>query len=364
MLLCSCTQQNEKNISTQVVKGYADLVLTNYQDSLETAKKLQEAINAFINNPTQETLDAAKKSWLTARVYYNQTEGYRFYDGPIDDEDGPEALLNAWPMDEVYIDYVAGNANGGIINNTAMTITAENLISLNEKDGDANISTGYHAIEFLLWGQDLSTDDAGQRSYKDYVDAKNHERRAQYLQVVANLLIKHLQHLVDEWSDSENPNYRTQFLKLQPQEAIQKILTGIHELSTGELPGERMAVALTNHDQEDEHSCFSDNTCLDIRDNQKSMSNIYFGTYKGLNKNLDVKGIHDWLTTKDPELAKQIQSQIAVVESSIAALTKHRFDRLIAADNPEGNTLVKNTIKALNEQGELFAKALEKAKAK
>ena len=77
--------------------------------------------------------------------------------------DGPEGLINAWPLDEAYIDYVEGDPAAGVVNDpdTYPTIDAELLTSLNEQGGEANISTGWHAIEFLLWGQDLSTDGPG-----------------------------------------------------------------------------------------------------------------------------------------------------------------------------------------------------------
>ncbi|WP_372366238.1 imelysin family protein [Candidatus Uabimicrobium sp. HlEnr_7] len=360
LILSSCTNKTEQSVAGEVVKGYADLVLTNYQDSLETAQELRNALYTFVEAPSKDTQNAAKKSWLKARVFYDQTEAYRFYNGPIDDEDGPEGLLNAWPLDEAYIDYVKGNENAGIVNNVNVEISKSQLIKMNEANGDENISTGYHAIEFLLWGQDLSKEEAGKRSHNDYVDVKNAKRRGDYLKIVADLLVENLETLVSEWSENKKDNYRAKFLALNHSEAIHKILTGLHELSTGELPGERMAVALTNHDQEDEHSCFSDNTCLDIRDNQRSMVNVYLGTYAGLHKKIEVKGIHYWLKTKDESLATSIKSKIASIDTFIAKMSKHRFDRLIASDNPEGNKLVKNTIKVLSEQGELFAKALKK----
>ena len=39
-------------------------------------------------NPTPATLEAAKRAWLLARDDYGPTEAYRFYGGPIDNEDG------------------------------------------------------------------------------------------------------------------------------------------------------------------------------------------------------------------------------------------------------------------------------------
>ena len=148
------------------VEHYAAGVHAAYAASLASATELDEAIDAFVADPTDDTLAAAKDAWLAARDDYGLTEAFRFYGGPIDnEEDGPEGLINAWPLDEAYIDYVEGDPAAGIINDPDAypTIDAELVTSLNEQGGEANISTGWHAIEFLLWGQDLSADGPGAR---------------------------------------------------------------------------------------------------------------------------------------------------------------------------------------------------------
>ena len=197
-----------------VVDHYAAGVHAAYEASLESATELDAAIDAFLADPTDETLEAAKQAWLTARDDYGLTEAFRFYGGPIDNEtDGPEGLINAWPLDEAYIDYVEGDPAAGVVNDpdTYPTIDAELITSLNEQGGEANISTGWHAIEFLLWGQDLSTDGPGERPVTDYTTADNADRRGTYLAVTSDLLLEHLTGLVEAWApDAEN--YRAEFV--------------------------------------------------------------------------------------------------------------------------------------------------------
>ncbi|MCA9948788.1 MAG: hypothetical protein KDE48_04020, partial [Anaerolineales bacterium] len=197
IVLVACGSKAETNLAASkndVVNNYADIVYANYEDSLTTAVELHAALETFIANPSEETHQAAKDAWLAAREPYGQTEAFRFYGGPIDDENGPEGLLNAWPLDEAYIDYVAGMPESGIINNLAEypEITAELLESLNEVGAEENISTGYHSIEFLLWGQDLSANGNGERPYTDYTTAPNAERRGHYLLAASDLLVSHL----------------------------------------------------------------------------------------------------------------------------------------------------------------------------
>ena len=203
-------------LQREAVVTYADIVHASYQDSLELAVALNEALVAFVAMPDADTLAAARDAWLASNEPYGQTEAYRFYGGPIDDEDGPEGLLNAWPLDEAYIDYVDGDADAGIINNTEdyPEITKDLLISLNEVGAEENISTGYHAIEFLLWGQDFYEDSAGQRSHEDYSSAPNAERRGQYLLITGELLVENLQDMVDQWDPANEDSYRHSLLEL------------------------------------------------------------------------------------------------------------------------------------------------------
>ena len=273
-----------QNLKQEAVETYANIVLASYEDSLSLAEELKTAIDAFLATPSEITHQAAKDAWLASNEPYGQTEAYRFYGGPIDDEDGPEGLLNAWPLDEAYVDYVEGAADAGIINNTAdyPEINKDLLISLNEVGAEENISTGYHAIEFLLWGQDLSSETNGQRPYTDYTTAVNSDRRSAYLGAAAELLVEHLTELIAEWSKDNAGNYREAFLAADPDESITNMLTGMGVLAKSELAGERIFTAYDNRDQEDEHSCFSDNTHRDIVTNFMGIQNVYLGSYTRL----------------------------------------------------------------------------------
>jgi putative iron-regulated protein len=295
LIFSSCKKENEveepllTTISLEekksVISNYSNIVFTSYEDSYNTALELQSKLIAFVANPSAEGLEECKAAWLAARIPYGQTEAYRFYGGPIDDEDGPEGLMNAWPMDESYVDYTSGNPNSGIINDPINfpTITIQTLIDANENGGETNVAVGYHAIEFLLWGQDLSSNGAGNRPYTDFVSdgtgsAFNQVRRGQYLLACAELLVSNLNELKNEWSTSGS--FRNELNNVMSADsALTKIIRGIGVLSKGELAGERMTVALTNQDQEDEHSCFSDNTHTDIQMNFVGIENVYLGRY-------------------------------------------------------------------------------------
>ncbi len=306
-----------------VVERYAALVSASYAETLKTAKALDAAIDAFIEAPSERTLQDAKDAWLAAREPYGRTEAFRFSQGPIDNDDGnddimegPEPLINSWPLDESYIDYVVdgdGNVvNGGIINSPEEfpEIDAQALSAANAKDSETSIATGYHAIEFLLWGQDLSVDGPGARPYTDYLSgaegtADNPERRSAYLKAVSRLLVDDLSYVDAAWQAGED-NYRKSFLALPPREALGKVLLGMGSLAGGELSHERMEVAYVNKDQEDEHSCFSDNTLADLRANATSIQNVLLGSYGKVNG----PGVIDLVQAKDPQLAQDLRTHI------------------------------------------------------
>ena len=343
-----------------VINNYANGVYATYIRSYNSAVAMDAAIDRFIASPTPATLEAAKRAWLQARDDYGPTEAYRFYEGPIDNAaDGPEGLINAWPMDEAYVDYVAGDPNAGIINNPDAfpVIDAALLTELNEKDGEANISTGWHAIEFLLWGQDLNPIGPGSRPVEDYTANANSDRRARYLAVASDLLLEHLDGLVQAWRPSVSGNYRAQFLAMDRDEALTNIITGIGELSRGELAGERMTVAFEERSQEDEHSCFSDNTIADIIGNARGIQMVYQGNFG------DVvgPGVNDLVAAADPALARQLEQEINI-SVTLAGRIPAPFDQHLGEDVPNsaaGRVSILDTIEALELQTDTIVSAAQ-----
>ncbi len=357
--LLSCSSSDTEVIPTVTIKkssiidNYASIVFATYSDAKSDAENLKKVINTFTTDPTEIHFSAAKDAWLNARESYGQTETFRFASGPIDDTDGPEGLLNAWPLDENYVDYVVGESNSGIINNLIdyPTIDKATLESLNEVGSETNISVGYHAIEFLLWGQDTTAPSekiAGQRPYTDFVDggtAENQSRRREYLAVCADLLIDHLQLMVNEWQ--VGGAYRTTFLTLDEDAALKNVLTALATLSKSELGGERVFVAYDNQDQEDEHSCFSDNTHRDIRLNLAGIANVYRGSYSSISGD----SLEDLITETNPILGAKITAQLFAAESAVNA-TATPFD--FAISDATERPFVLASVNALQDLGDKF----------
>jgi putative iron-regulated protein len=331
------------------VKTYSEIVLASYEDSLSTAQALQTAVDALVATPSEATLQAAKDAWLASRVPYLQTEVYRFYDGPIDNAtDGPEGMLNAWPLDEHYIDYTTEDATAGIVNSD-QTIDAAGLRDLNEKDGDANIATGYHAVEFLLWGQDLSETGPGARPHTDYLDsAANHDRRGLYLKTAAAMIVEDLQTLVNAWK--VDATYRKDIEDAESKEGVRRIMTGMIVLSGFETGGERLKTAYDNMDQEDEHSCFSDNTHVDMIEDVRGVQNVWLGSYTRVDgSKVEGSSLKDAIADVDSALADRLTSEIADSLAKANDLPTP-FDQAIASGNEAGRAKVMALITALRTQ--------------
>lgn len=335
-----------------VAVHYAALVHANYQDTHAAARTLQQTVEAFVKAPSAESLAAARKQWVAAREFYGQTEAFRFYGGPIDDDKGPEGRINAWPMDEAFVDAVQGKPGSGLINNRKFAINKKTLSAQNERGGEENIASGWHAIEFLLWGQDLSEAGPGSRSFEDFIDGKapNADRRRQYLGVATDLLVDDLAFLAKAWAPGVKNNYRARFEK-GGRESVRKMLLGLGSLSRGELAGERLEVALNSQDQEDEHSCFSDNTHRDVVANAKGIQNVWLGEYQRAEGSV-LKGasLRELVAQRDAALAERTTRQVAASVAAAEAI-QAPFDREIAGgkDAP-GRQRVQKTIDSLTRQ--------------
>jgi putative iron-regulated protein len=368
-----------------VIETYANIAEAAYGDSLVAAQALKAAIDTFLKAPTEANLKLAREAWRAARVPYMQTEVYRFGNKIVDDWEGK---VNAWPLDEGLIDYVA-EAYGtdspenelyaaNVIANTSIkiagrtvntsTLTKKLLRDLHEAGGiEANVATGYHAIEFLLWGQDLNGTGpgAGNRPATDY-DIKactggNCARRAQYLRVVTEMLIDDLKWMTAQWA--KNGKARRDLAKGGDKGGLTAIFMGLGSLSYGELAGERMKLGLMIHDPEEEHDCFSDNTHNSHYFDAVGMRNIYLASYKRLDGRV-VSGpsISDLVREASPEVDGRVRAALDLSVSRLKDLvtraeTKEAYDQMIGEGNAEGNAVVEKAIEALIAQ----AKELERA---
>lgn len=362
-----------------ILKTYADIAEAGYQDSLTTAETMKTAIDAFIANPNDDTLAAARTAWVDARVPYQQTEAYRFGNVIVDEWEGK---VNAWPLDEGLIDYVDADAYGdgsdenafytaNIVSNAKLTIAgqeidateinADLLRSLHEIDDvEANVATGYHAIEFLLWGQDLNGTDAGagNRPASDYASGDactngNCDRRAAYLVAATDLLIADLKDIIAAWG----PEGEARAALGTDRQGLATILTGMGSLSYGELAGERMRLGLMLHDPEEEHDCFADNTHNSHYYDALGIANVYKGSYTRIDgSKVEGASLADLVRSVAPELDAEMQAKLEATQAAMSVMKdtadkgEQSYDQMIGEGNEAGNAIVQAAIDGLVDQ--------------
>ena len=351
-----------------ILKTYADIALAGYEDALTTAKALDAATDALIANPSDATLTAAREAWRASRPSYQQTEAFRFGNAIVDEWEGK---VNAWPLDEGLIDYVDTSYGiesdenslftANVIANSKIVIDGAEVDAseitpaflrekLSEAGGiESNVATGYHAIEFLLWGQDLhgTGPGAGERPFTDYSTAEHADRRAQYLNSATDLLVSDLEEMVADWM--EGGPARTALAET----GLATILTGMGSLSFGELAGERMKLGLLLHDPEEEHDCFSDNTYISHLNDAIGIQNVYLGKYTRVDGSV-VEGpsISELIAAEDAALDTEIKGLLADTVAKMEIMKTRgdrveKYDQMIAEGNAEGNAVVQAAIDGL-----------------
>ncbi len=372
----------------EVLTNYANIAAAAYGDSLSTAATLKTAVAALVKTPSEANLVAARRAYLAARVPYMQTEAFRFGNPIVDDWEGK---VNAWPLDEGLIDYVDPGYGGATDENEyaalnviatpkfdlagkaidASTITPTLLSeTLQEADGvESNVATGYHAVEFLLWGQDLhgTAAGAGERPWTDYASAadctgENCDRRAQYLVAATDLLNADLEWMVAQWQ--VDGAARAALMANEPA-GIRAILTGMGSLSYGEMAGQRIKLGLMLNDPEEEHDCFSDNTQNSHYYDVIGIRNVYLGSYTEVDGTVTSgPSLSDLVKASDPTvdslLKTDLDATVAAAQGLVdAAQGGMAYDMMLAPGNKQGEALIMALVDGLVAQ----TKGVERAVA-
>ena len=371
----------------EVVNTYSDLAEAAYGDSLTTARELQSAVEAFLANPSDAALQTARAAWIAARVPYQQTEVFRFGNPIVDDWEGK---VNAWPLDEGLIDYVDSSYGGAtdenqlaalnVIANPMLTIAGQEVDAsqitpallgdtLDQADGvESNVARGYHAIEFLLWGQDLNghAPGAGDRPWTDYAQGAdctngNCDRRADYLRAATQLLVDDLSFMAAQWAKG---GAAREAVMADPQAGLVAMLTGMGSLSYGEQAGERMRLGLMLNDPEEEHDCFSDNTHNSHFYDGLGVQNVYLGRYQRTDGSvIEGPSLRDLVADEDAALAQEIEGKLDTTMEALGAIKAAAeggmaYDSMLEAGNAEGEALVMAGVDGLIDQTHSFERAI------
>ncbi|MEM0947271.1 MAG: imelysin family protein [Pseudomonadota bacterium] len=362
-----------------VLDNYADIAQAKYEDSLAGAQVLQAAVNNLIDNPSAVALQAAQAAWLQSRPAYQQSEVYRFGNAIVDDWEGK---VNAWPLDEGLIDYVDASYGGAtdeneyavlnVIANPSFSLSGSDVDAssitpallegqLHEADGvEANVATGYHAVEFLLWGQDLNGfgPGAGERPWTDYATGDectngNCDRRGQYLKAATDLLVSDLEWMAAQWAEGGEARAT---VMADEDAGIAAILTGMGSLSYGEQAGERMKLGVLLNDPEEEHDCFADNTHNSHFYDALGIRNVYLGSYiRADGSVVNGPSLSELVAEADPALDAEMRAKLdatmfRMLSMKLAAEKGFSYDMMLERGNKAGEALILGAVDALVDQ--------------
>ena len=167
-------------------------------------------------------------------------------------------------------------------------------------------------------------------------DGDKDDRRKAFLNTTSELLVDNLQTMVQAWETNTTTNYRAALLgyhsdsskNIATADALTDIMAGMGVFIKSELANERMAVAIQTPSEEDEHSCFSDNTHRDIALNYKGFINVLKGQYDGQTEVMGGVSMYDYLPTsvqsEVDDVIDQIDEGVSII--NITAKTSEHFD--------------------------------------
>ena len=342
-LVAGCGARDD---SGAFVANYAAMMRANSLDCVAKLQAFSDSVDAFVAAPSADGLAATQAAWLDTRFVYGEFEVGRFYGGPIDEVQG---RVNEWPIDEGFIDYVAGNPSGGIINDPLHypQLTPAVLASSDERGGIENLSTGYHALEFLLWGQRPDqTSGPGERPFTDYVDggtATNQARRRTYLQSATSLLLSDLSGVSAAWDTTDSSSYAAMMVHGSTHDALQLIVRGWSNMTVSELYFERMNDPFLTQNRKDEESCFSESTAIDLASNMQGVVNVWNGQYGAVSG----VGLAALVKAKNPPLAATMTTQLAAASAAIAAIPPPFDHAVLAPADSDAHQKVQAALDAL-----------------
>lgn len=344
-------------VKRAAVQQHAKMLHTNYVDCVAATKALQAAVRELVTAPDEARLRAAREAWTAARRVYIQSEVARFYAGPIDDPDGPEPMLNAWPLDESFIEGLPGSVDPGIVGNERKYphLTAALLAEINQADGEKNVACGWHAVEFMLWGPDTSANGPGQRAAADFSTAPHAKRRGEYLAACVDLMGRQLAELVQDWEPEDPQNYRANYRAVFEEGvdySLERIVSAMIFLCENELAGERLQVAWDTKDQENEHSCFSDTTWQDNVMDATALQNVWRGEYVRTDgTRLEGKGMREVCRLVRPDMEAKLTELIEANVAKAKAIPQPFDQAILGEDDAPGRKAVLALIASLEDTG-------------
>ncbi|MDA0687213.1 MAG: hypothetical protein O2948_01105 [Proteobacteria bacterium] len=284
----------ELEIAIRELMGvYLNRIDVDLADASNNFQLFSAEVETFLQEPSEERLNALRDSWLEVHNSYEATAIHRFFADEVLDEQQALILfdlqyqLDHWPILPGYIDYVGDYPESGIVND--MTVPLETVV-LREKHGEFDISeasTGFHVLEFMLWGE--NGDGSGLRPYSDYLAATtlsaqqradglqlfelSPNRRRDFLTLNAALLEDDFQALVNAWS-ANSVNYRARIDTTRAEQLLMDLLNAITGMFSDELMVRTLYPMLNGEFDESLPAIYSDSSPATVSAQLAGLENL------------------------------------------------------------------------------------------
>mgnify|MGYP000238056823 CR=1 FL=1 len=145
--------------------GAWELGTISLQATADEALALQQSIDNLLQENTQHALDQARDQWHISHNRYREAAIFL-----VIGESNPGLFghlqtlnfnLDAWPIMPGFLDSFDVYTQSGIVNDITVPLNAESVRQQHGFTDDSEVTLGFHAIEYLLWGE------GGQRPLAD-----------------------------------------------------------------------------------------------------------------------------------------------------------------------------------------------------
>ncbi|SEA10252.1 imelysin family protein [Microbulbifer marinus] len=197
-------------------------------DTRAAVEALQRAVATLLDQPTEDHLESAKLAWLEAHRDFAAALPYiqlAFAPAELRGQ-GRQLLLalDSWPVQPGYLDTVPGYSDSGIVNDTAIELTLANLRKQHRLTAHEEASTGFHAMEIMLWGptSERTAEQFQQVSEGEKPEALAANRRRELTRLIGRGIAEDVDGLARRWPTGANDLSR-HFLALGPAARLQQI---------------------------------------------------------------------------------------------------------------------------------------------
>lgn len=202
----------------------------------KSAATLRDSIVDFLQDSSEESLLKLRQQWHAAHNQYSASAVFRAL------SDSNPALfeplrnanfcIDAHPIQPGYLDSFDVYRYSGIVNDIAVPITAAAIRAQHGFSDDTDVSTGFHALAYLIFGED------GERPLADLqaqstlsteqinnglkaIDLSQNRRRS-LMKLIGELLLDDIRQLQTQWQ-LDTGQLQLSYLALAPDSRLQLI---------------------------------------------------------------------------------------------------------------------------------------------